>query len=95
MQEAFSIIRVHRILFVIAVASGLVSCFSHVHGHSVFLQLSTSSNPNIERKMDLTALVTLCDEFMTHGTKFKLCSLVYQHTTDLDILSQPKTKRGT
>ena len=72
MQEAFSIICVHRLLFGIAVASGLVSHFSHVHRHSVFLQLSTSSNPNVERKMDLTAFVTLCDEFMTHGTKFKL-----------------------
>ena len=95
MLEAFSMIRVHRLLFVIALAPGLVSHFSHVHGHSVFLHLSTTSNPDIERNMDLTAFVTLCDEFVTHGTKFKLCALVYQRITDLGILSWPKTKRGT
>ena len=54
-----------------------------------------SSNPDIERNMDLTALVTLIDEFVTHGTKFKLCALVFQRITDLAILSRPKTKRGT
>ena len=88
-------IRVHRLLFVIALAAGLVSHFSHVHRHSAFFHLSTSSNPNIERKMDLTALVTLCDDFMTHSTKFKLCPLVYQRITNLGILIWPKTKRGT
>ena len=50
MLEAFSMIRVHRLLFVIAVAAGLVSKFSHVHGLSVFLHLSTSSNPDFEKK---------------------------------------------
>ena len=88
-------IRVHRLLFVIAVAAGLVSNFSHVHGHSVFLHLSTSSNPDFERNMDLTAFVTLIDEFVTQGTKFKLCALVFQRISDLGILSRPKTKRGT
>ena len=88
-------IRVHRLLFVIAVAAGLVSNFSHVHGHSVFLHLSTSSNPDFERNMDLTVFVTLIDEFVTHGTKFKLCALVFQRITDLGVLSRPKTKRGT
>ena len=88
-------IRVHRLLFVIALAAGLVSNFSHVHGHSVFLHLSTSSNPDIERHMDLTAFVKLIDEFVTHGTQFKLCALVFQRITDLGILSRPKTKRGT
>ena len=95
MLEAFSMIRVHRLLFVIALAPGLVSNFSHVHGHSVFLHLSTTSNPDSERNMDLTALVASCDEFVTHGTKFKLCALVFQRITDLGILSGPKTKRGT
>ena len=61
MLEAFSMIRVHRLLFVIAVAAGLVSNFSHVHGLSVFLHLSTSSNPDFEKNMDLTAFVTLID----------------------------------
>ena len=88
-------IRVHRLLFVIAVAAGLVSNFSHVHGHSVFLHLSTSSNPDFERNMDLTTFVTLIDEVVTQGTKFKLCALVFQRITDLGILSRPKTKRGT
>ena len=94
MQVAFSTSHVHRLLFVIVVAAALVSHFSHVHGHSVFLHLSTTSNPDIERKMDLSALVTLCDEFVTHGTKFKLCPVVYQRITDLGILRRPKTKRG-
>ena len=88
-------IRVHRLLFVIAVAAGLVSKFSHVHGLSVFLHLSTSSNPNFEKNMDLTAFVTLIDVFVTQGTKFKLCALVFQRINDLGILSRPKTKRGT
>ena len=95
MLEAFSVIRVHRLLFVIAVAAGLVSNFSHVHGLSVFLYLSTSSNPDFEKNMDLTAFVTLIDEFVTQGTKFKLCALVFQRINDLGILSRPKTKRGT
>ena len=77
MLEAFSMIRVHRLLFVIALAAGLVSNFSHVHRHSVSLHLSTSSNPDSERNMDLTAFVTLIDEFVTHGTQFKLCALVF------------------
>ena len=68
--EAFSTSRVHRLLLVIAVAAGLVNNFSHVHGHSVFLQPSNSSNYDIERNMDLTAFVTLIDEFVTHGTQF-------------------------
>ena len=88
-------IRVHRLLFVIAVAAGLVSKFSHVHGLSVFLHLSTRSNPDFEKNMDLTAFVTLIDEFVTQGTKFKLCALVFQRINDLGILSRPKTKRGT
>ena len=88
-------IRVHRLLFVIAVAAGLVSKFSHVHGLSVFLHLSTSSNPDFEKNMDLTAFVTLIDECVTQGTKFKLCPLVFQRINDLGILSGPKTKRGT
>ena len=88
-------IRVHRLLFVIAVAAGLVSNFSHVHGLSVFLHLSTSSNPDFERNMDLTAFITLIDKFVTQGTKFKLCALVFKRITDLGILSRPKTKRGT
>ena len=50
MLEAFSMIRVHRLLFLIAVAAGLVSNFSHVHGISVFLQLTTSSNPDFEKQ---------------------------------------------
>ena len=72
-------IRVHRLLFVIAVAAGLVSNFSHVHGLSVFLRLSTSSNPDFEKNMDLT----LIDVFVTQGTKFKLCALVFQRINDL------------
>ena len=88
-------IRVHRLLFVIAVAAGLVSKFSHVHGLSVFLHLSTSSNPDFEKNMDLTAFVTLINEFVTQGTKFKLCALVFQRINDLGILSRPKPKRGT
>ena len=88
-------IRVHRLLFVIALAAGLVSNFSHMHGHSVSLHLSTTSNPDSERNMDLTAFVTLIDEFVTHGTQFKLCALVFQRITDLGILSRPKTKRRT
>ena len=94
MLEAFSMIRVHRLLFVIAVAAGLVSKFSHVHGLSVFLHLSTSSNPDFEKNMDLTAFVTLIDEFVTQGTKFKLCALVFQRINDLGILSRPKTKHA-
>ena len=50
MLEAFSMSRVHRLLFLIAVAAGLVSNFSHVHGLSVFLHFSTSSNPDFEKK---------------------------------------------
>ena len=53
-------IPVHRLLFVIAVAAGLVSHFSYMHGQSVFLQLSTTSNPDIERKLYLTPRYAMC-----------------------------------
>ena len=71
-------IRVHRLLFVIAVAAGLVSKFSHVHGLSVFLHLSTSSNPDFEKNMDLTAFVTFCFDSRHKVQTMRTCVSTHQ-----------------